>query len=336
MYDHTAFGGHLRSSLAFPELRPHTGVAPDWTLTVGDPEPRPADARLLGRQRYANDVEVRLLQCADGLRVETSDIGDFDVRQGGRSLVWRAVPGAREDLARFDVLGRVLPLALHLQGALALHGSSVVFPGGDGVAFLAPKGHGKSTLALALAQRGARLLSDDVTVAEPAPDGRHRLRPGVHAVRLWDDSARRLDAWRYGEPGAIGQKLVVQALPELLCADAPAPLRAIYLLHAAGEHDVVAAHRQPVAAVAATLQLVRQSMTGVLLGGPEATRVLERAAAVARATPVFDLAIARGYERLDEVAAAVAAWHGGLGAGDPSLAQAVAGAAPSARAGAGA
>ncbi|HEX6630708.1 MAG TPA: hypothetical protein VF048_06440 [Gemmatimonadaceae bacterium] len=309
MPDYAVFGGRLRSSLAFPELRaaPGDAAAADWTLSVAAPAPL-LEARTVGAQRYAGDVEVALQRAGDRWRVATSDIGDFDIDEEGRRVTWRPVDGAREELARFDLLGRVLPIALHVAGKLALHGSSVVLPGGEAVAFLAPKGHGKSTLAVALAQAGARLLSDDVTVLDGL-EARVRARPGVHAVRLWADSAARLGTDAYGEPGAIGRKLVVPNIPPQLLAHASAPLGAVYLLTGGAPTGDAAVERRPVGGTEAALALVRQVSAGGLLGGAEGAVVLARAAAVARAVPVRALTLARSFDRLDEVVRTLLAWH---------------------------
>lgn len=321
MTDYLVFGGRLRSALAFPELRPAPGDGPpDWTLDVApgvDPVDRddaglPGLAERVGAQRYAGGVEVALLRAPDRWRVATSDLGSFDLASDGRHITWRPCAGAREELARFDLLGRVLPLALHLGGALALHGSSVALAHGPAIAFLGPKGQGKSTLALALTQGGGRLLSDDVTVVEwPAGDDAPVARPGVHAVRCWDDTAQALDVRAYGAPGAVGRKLLVTGLPDALRAERPSPLCAVYLLRPAPDADgpAPAARRTRVAATAAALALVRQTTAGGLLGGREGAVVLGRAARLAREVPVWELAIAHDFARLGEAAATVAGWH---------------------------
>lgn len=315
MPDYTVYGGRLRSALVFPELRPAPtrAEAPEWTLDVAPLGGRPDDGRpseRLGAQRYAGEVDVALLRAGDRWRVTTSDVGDFDLRGGGAVTWWRR-DGAREELARFDLLGRVLPLLLHRGGALPLHASSAVV-NGEAVAFVGPKGHGKSTLALRLAQRGARLLSDDVSVLR-LDGGTVTAHPGVHAVRLWEDAAERLDVRAYGAPGAIGRKLVVGAVPPELLADGPAPLAAIYVLEPpAPDHadDAIdAATRRPLGGTAAALALVRHTTAGGLLGGDQAAGVLERAAAVARRVPVYALDLVRDFTRLDEAVATVEGWR---------------------------
>ncbi len=202
MQDYHVFGGVLRSELRFPELRECPPVSqPDWTLVRGSRVGLPRDASCLGVHRYADDVEVGLWRAGELWRVTTSDIGDFDLTDGGRRIVWGADGHDGEELARFDMLGRVLPLALHRAGALCLHGSAVATPAGA-IVLLGPKGRGKSTLALALAQRGAPLLTDDVAVVEYS-GGDCQVRPGVHGMRLWADAASRLGAEVYGTPGMV-------------------------------------------------------------------------------------------------------------------------------------
>lgn len=64
-----------------------------------------------------------------------------------------------------------------------MHGQVLIFMGGSG--------WGKSTLAAALCQQGARLLSDDVTAIDltaPHPT----VIPGYPQIKLWPDSARAL------------------------------------------------------------------------------------------------------------------------------------------------
>lgn len=323
MQDYRVFGGVLRSELPWPELRPQAPEArpgpPDWMLRRGAPRELPPGAARLGVHGYAGDVEVALWQAGDLWRVATSDIGDFDITEGGSRIVWRGRENAREELARFDLLGRVLPLALHRAGALSLHGSAAATAGGA-VLFLGAKGRGKSTLAMALAQRGAPLLTDDVAVVEP-PDGAGpcRVRPGVHAVRLWADSAARLGTDEYGEPGAVGRKLVVHAVPDELRAERAVPLAAVYLLEPAPPDDLSAGSGAPrrvrLAQVEAVRRLLGQVTAGNLLGGPAAGTVLSRVAELARRAPVHTLHLRHDFERLDELAATILGWHPAPGAG---------------------
>jgi hypothetical protein len=80
---------------------------------------------------------------------------------------------------------------VHMQrGATCLH-ASVVALGDRAFAVVGPAGAGKSTLALALVQRGARLLSDDVAVLTER-EGVIAVAVGRAQLRIREDSAEAL------------------------------------------------------------------------------------------------------------------------------------------------
>jgi hypothetical protein len=268
------------------------------------------DPQLLGELEISPECSVRLFAHAAGFRFEYDDTGIYDVAADGRTISWQAGPHPGESSVRADVTGRVLAMALHAGGLLCLHGSAVALAGGA-VAFVAPKYHGKSTLALALARAGGRLLTDDVFPVDPGPPA--RAIPGVHQVRLWDDSAELFDV-RANQPEP-GDKHLVHELPAEWLMFEPDSLSAIYLLSPlTGEAAMAeAARRVPMPDVTAALALVRHAALGPLLGGAEAARVFERAASLAAAVPVYRLETAAGLDRLNDVVAQLLEWHGVIG-----------------------
>jgi hypothetical protein len=87
------------------------------------------------------------------------------------------------------ILGPILGVILYQLGYHVFHASVVALSQG-GAAFLAPKGHGKSTLAASLVQRGHRLVSDDLLVFKGnAPV---LAEPGIPVVKLWPDALRAI------------------------------------------------------------------------------------------------------------------------------------------------
>jgi hypothetical protein len=260
---------------------------------------------------------VRLFRTAAGFRLTYPDTGGYDVLERGSLVRWYPPPAPPYDDARFleavriDVLGRVLGVALHAAGIETLHGSAVCFDHRTAVALVAPKLHGKSTLAAALVAGGARLLTDDTIPLEPGDPP--RARPGVHGLRLWQDAAHHLaDARWSAELGAWG-KFQASGLPADCLMHEAAPLRAVYLLAprpASGSDDggAVARHRLP--PLEAALALVGQAKIGVLLGPAGAARLLAWAVDVARLVPVYRLVFPRGFDRLDHVVERLQEWHG--------------------------
>ena len=321
MQTYAIFGHVLRSEIDFPELRTLAGADPRWTLRRSRRQPPLNGARLLGEEDTGDGTHVRLYARTSphGYRLEYDDsTGAFDVSADGREMTWFPAANPNDEMVRLHIIGRVFATALHASGMYCLHGSGVAL--GDGaVGFAAPRFWGKSTLALALTQSGARLVSDDTLPIHP--DGHPlMLWPGVHSVRLWGDSAARIagqESPRDANPFAA--KRTLSAFPDQRLASRPEPLSAIYLLapHEGNGHSP-AVRRTPVPPVAAALALIGHAKIGALLGKFEARRIFDRAVRVASGTPVYRLDLPRDFEHIDEVAAQLFEWHDGCAAPEGS------------------
>jgi hypothetical protein len=293
----------------FPELPVARGGEATWTLRIAHEAPCAAPLEKLGEDRVEGPVSVRLHRIAEGFRLDYDDTGLFDVTDSGRAIVWHPGPAATEENARMDMLGRVLPLALYAAGNPCLHASAVAF-GERVVAFLAPKFHGKSTLALSLVDAGARLVTDDALIVEMGPVP--HARPGVQAVRLWEDSVTAVR----GEAGCaaidVTGKYRFESLPEPQRVTERLPIAAFYVLTPEVPTGAggAAAVRTPLPPVRAALALLAQSKQGVVLGGSEAPVNLARMVALADSVPVYSLTLARDFGRLPDVVAQLMDWHG--------------------------
>ena len=307
MPDYSVYGGSLRSEIPFSFL-PITVGAPSWCFRRAPGAAPRSDGEELGEDRVDGSLRVRLSRHEAGFRLAYDDTGMFDVNAAGTHIDWFAAPGAVMEAVQLDVLGRVLPTAMYAAGALCLHGSAVQMNGGA-VAFLAPKGHGKSTLAHALVAAGARLVTDDVVPIdlEDVP----RMRPGVPHLRLLRDSAHQL---RVGEGHRTGPggKVVIEPGNLFDVSTETLPVAALYRLQPVrAEGTPQAAFRMRLTGVAAAMALLPQVRLARLLGGTEAPVLLDRASTLAERVPVFNLSIARDFQRLPDVVAQVLDWHHG-------------------------
>ena len=172
---YVAFGLELRCSFSLPGMAPQeaeglpslalslvrpgaleaawSGAGEDgWRGRLGDGEEL-SIARGPGEDllfAYGERARFRLDRAAGALECAPSDPAD---------LAWQRV-----------LLSRVLPNVSLAHGREALHASAVHSPHGV-VAFAAPSGTGKSTLAGELVRRGWPLCADDVLVLDAGADG---------------------------------------------------------------------------------------------------------------------------------------------------------------------
>jgi hypothetical protein len=306
VHSYAAFGTHLNCTFELPELAQlPTAPAAAWSVEVRDVAAPVIDGNPRGTETVHGSVQVRSFAAPGVHRLVFDDTGTFDVLPGERVIVW--YPGARADSAamRADLLGRVMALAAHADGGLALHASAVSIDG-HAIAFLGPKHAGKSTLAMALVRGGARLVTDDSLVLRFGDGDVVWATPGVQRVRLWDDSASALGAERIGASGA---KPTLDRLPAERLQVSEVPLAACYVVRATADGSVGPIERVRLPAARGALACVSFSKLGSLAGGADAVVLLDRAARLTRATPVYEAAVRRDLGRLDALADRVFAWH---------------------------
>jgi hypothetical protein len=260
---------------------------------------------LLGSDVVFGETNVRGYRTPSGFALSFDDTGRFDVSHDGTVITWHRPPGASVESAQADLTSRVLALALHVRGVFTLHASAVSI-GGSGVAFVAPKHYGKSTLCSALMLAGARALSDDTVPVRPGNPP--WLAPGLPSLRLWTDTATRLFGVEAGT--GAGRKYLVNQFKEGQIESRPVPFRAAYVLNPMSSiTGDEAAIREPLASVEATMMLVKHAKLGPVLTSSESPVMLSMAADIARVVPVYVLHVLRDLDRLDEVSQLLTSWH---------------------------
>jgi hypothetical protein len=212
-----------------------------------------------------------------GYRVWIAGLGQCVIGPEGDRILCAPLRGRN----RWELLiGQGLPIAAALQGLEVLHASAVRF-GARSVAFVAPSGTGKTSLALHLLAHGAEFVADDVVALEA--DGDTLLtHPGIglaHAPRTEQAALRRagIDArW----PSDPSPKRHVPVPPP----KGPGPLGAAYFLERT--HAVEATEITPVDPPDPCLLLGATFVSHV----PTAARLvtqLDICSRIARTVPVF-------------------------------------------------
>ena len=301
------FGALLSADGVLPGL-PVAPIASDGQLrlrtlctvpAVAAPVGHSANVVPCGQLAWPNAVTVTLARGLDGDEIAVSDTGRFTLHRDSDTITHHAPPDCDRAAVALDLIGLVLPFALHRDGAWCVHASAVQV--GDGViAFVASRGTGKSTLAAACVQAGCALVADDVVVMR-AHGASVTVTPSGVPVRLHERTARRLGA----DAGTIDEWGKVRIAGELATRDAP--LTAIYILNAVLPDAAV--ERALRAARSAALSLLVNGKITELLGASGAGEALARCAAIAAAVPVYDLAVPRDLARVGAVTDALRAWH---------------------------
>ena len=114
----------------------------------------------------------------------------------GQEIVVSPEAGACPLDVRAWLLGTIFVVLCQQRGLLPLHASAVSTEPVNGrqgaIAFLARSGQGKSSLAAHLAQRGLRVLADDVCLIDPAPPDDLMVIPSAPWLKLWRNSLQQL------------------------------------------------------------------------------------------------------------------------------------------------
>ena len=218
-HGYRAYGLAIRSDLPLPELDRDPADVPDLTIRLGAtgrPLPQPPSGTV----------------CDFGIEsqyVAWPGVAAFLIR-GTHTIVIEPAPGVSMPLLNLPLIGPVMALLLHLRGMLVLHASAVDL-GGRAVAFLGPKGAGKSTTAGAFIAAGHRLLADDVLAIDISDPANPNIVPAFPQLKLAEDAASSLAV-----EGAIVMPLPIPEFPKQQrrltgrFSHAPVPPSCIYVL----------------------------------------------------------------------------------------------------------
>jgi len=225
---HRAYGLCIDSRIALPELDrcscPEGG--PDLTILAGDvPETPCATEGWRVISPFVQVAEGRFWLHVPGVARFTAEYG--------RLIRVDPCAGVDAGSVRVFLLGSVLGAILFQRGFLLLHGNAIDIDGRTMVC-IGVSGSGKSTLAAAFAARGYRLLSDDVVPV----DADCAAIPGIPRIKLWQDSAERLDIATASldriRPGLAKFNLPVRDS----FSETPLPIRWIYILAPDNNTDI--------------------------------------------------------------------------------------------------
>ena len=127
---------------------------------------------------------------AEEYRFYVPEVGLYRVR-AGREILVSVVREAGKSEVRLFLLGSAWGALCYQRGLLVVHASAVRVNNGV-VAFCAPPGGGKSSLAAWLSAQGHDLVSDDLCRFEVAKQGPPLVYPSAQRLKLWMDALKAL------------------------------------------------------------------------------------------------------------------------------------------------
>ena len=213
-----AYGCLWRSELPLSLYQQASAGAPDIELL---------HVRGEAPERKAHQRSEHAYRAADGMRYLSGDGVVMDSFLGDRAVLYTA-PEWTGEVPRF-FYGTMTSGMLTYRGLVPLHGTAVELDG-EGVVICGPSGAGKSSVAASLLLRGAKLISDDLTVLDVSkPLQPPMMSAGRRHLRLYPAIAEAL-AEALGARLAPSHEGKLAVLPPCVDASQPVPLRHVLLL----------------------------------------------------------------------------------------------------------
>jgi hypothetical protein len=256
------------------------------------------------RETPATEDTTRIGVCDGEIHIQ-SRFGDVSVGQQGVELFPAQETTYQSLFAYYAVY--ILGFLLHHRGHLTLHASAVEVDG-SAVAFMGPKGMGKSTTASVFYNRGHRVLSDDMIACRPRLEEVPRTDPGFPWMKLGEGAlcnvlGRSGDDLERSVPGSTKKIFPIEGQQPTR----PLPLRHVYVLgyHKDGPHEEQDVEIEPIDSKRACILLLSQSFVQMFLDESPGSQHLDQCAALSRRVPVSALARPRSMDALPSVYGAV-------------------------------
>lgn len=169
----------------------------------------------------------------DGITLFLKNIALFMIKQG-QTIRCHPAPNVKPHQLSLALSGIVMAALLYQRGCFITHGSAVSISG-QGILFLGDSGAGKSSLAIALHQRGYPIVTDDLAVIVER-NGIPYMLPAFPQMRVTQNSAKALglpwdDLIPLPNIPKRGFRFEAEFIPDAI------PLRHVYVLKSSRERE---------------------------------------------------------------------------------------------------
>jgi hypothetical protein len=198
---------------------------PEWSL-FEKTEPKTYPDVLISVDR-TQSVETPAARVGE-YRFFAEGAGWFSVKRG-REIAIAPCTGHITRRLRLFLTGSAWGALLYQRGILPIHASAVQTDAGA-LMFCGRRGQGKSTMAAFLADRGYKLISDDMCCISMSNMDFPLIFPSVPRFKLWNDSIREL-GWNPKDPKRDPQRVdKFHYFRPSMAVNTPLPVAAICLL----------------------------------------------------------------------------------------------------------
>jgi hypothetical protein len=265
-----------------PDVQIEFGLMPSWF----------SDERAGKKLWYVNPdrgaggkPRLTVWRLGEHFHIQYADGTEFVVDDEG-TRIWATWPPETltlEDTATY-LLGPIMGFVLLLRGCISLHACAVAIED-RAIAIAGPAGSGKSTTAAAFADRGYRILAEDVVTLQDLGT-EFLVQPAYPSIRLWPSSVEAL----YGATATLPrltptwEKCYLDLTEKYAFQKHPLPLAAIYLL--AEREDEPAPFVRELASGERLISLVANTYATYLMDREMRAREFELLNRVLNAVPV--------------------------------------------------
>lgn len=172
------YGLAVRSEVPLSGLPEANVEEPDINIRIGNIREENEEIR---------GPENTIKSTPSGIYFYWKSIGAFLVKNSEVVIVDPS-PGVDDCLLQLPIFGPVMATVLSGRRFLVLHASAVEREG-KAIAFLGPKGTGKSTTAAAMCMNGYQLVTDDMLVLDMYQDSQPVAAPGPFMLKVREDTA---------------------------------------------------------------------------------------------------------------------------------------------------
>lgn len=189
-------------------------------------------------------IEMREYRGPGGIWIWLHSAATFHITPDARRVDVYPDDQADEPNPGFALAGPILLFVRHRLGYPSLHASAIITSRGA-IAFLGPRGRGKSTMAASFLRRDAALLTDDALPLQTGDDGIYAV-PGPPFMKVWQETARHTLELADELPNMMAdyEKKLLALDGRYKVAQTPVRLHAFYLLD---RYDTAATDRTEIA-----------------------------------------------------------------------------------------